>query len=100
MQSWLTPAGWKAGPPRMVTWGAHDAFFAMSEYGDVAYRLGAKEEDEWITWKETVEEWKGEEGFVWSELAVCHSYVWLIQEEADGLITSIFLWILRHRINS
>jgi hypothetical protein len=38
----------------------------MSEYGDVAYRLGG---DEWPTWKETVQEWKAEKEFVWSEVA-------------------------------
>jgi hypothetical protein len=56
----------------MVSWGQYGAFFAMSEYGDVAYRLGAKgrEESDWPIWKETVEEWKGETGFLWSELAV------------------------------
>ncbi|KAF2637588.1 hypothetical protein P280DRAFT_109466 [Massarina eburnea CBS 473.64] len=70
LQSWLTPSGWKAGPPRIVTWGEEDAFFAMSEYGDVAYRLGGKGGNgEWEIWKETVEEWRGESGFVWSEVA-------------------------------
>ena len=54
------------GPPRIVTWGPEGAFFAMSEYGDVAYRLG--DEDSWDIYKETVEEWKVEEGFSWSEL--------------------------------
>jgi hypothetical protein len=55
----------------MVSWGEHDAFFAMSEYGNVVYRLGAKGgEGEWPIWKETVEEWRGEKGFLWSELAV------------------------------
>lgn len=54
----------------MASWGPHDAFFAMSEYGDVAYRLGDEGKDEaWPTWKETVEEWKGEQGFAWSEIA-------------------------------
>jgi hypothetical protein len=38
----------------------------MSEYGDVVYRLG--DEDEWEIYKETVEEWKAEKGFMWSEL--------------------------------
>jgi hypothetical protein len=55
----------------MVSWGEHDAFFAMSEYGNVVYRLDAKGgEGEWPIWKETVEEWRGEKGFLWSELAV------------------------------
>ncbi|CAN9325385.1 unnamed protein product [Alternaria alternata] len=35
VQSWLTPSGWRVGPPRIVTWGPEGAFFAMSEYGDV-----------------------------------------------------------------
>lgn len=67
LQSWLTPSGWRVGPPRMVTWGPEGAFFAMSEYGDVVYRLG--DEDSWEIYKETVEEWKAEQGFSWSELA-------------------------------
>ncbi|CAI6337595.1 unnamed protein product [Periconia digitata] len=78
VQAWLTPAGWKAGPPRIVTWGEDDAFFAMSEYGNVAYRLGRKKNStfpnhdddiRWEIWRETVEEWRGERGFVWSEVA-------------------------------
>ena len=67
IQSWLTPSGWRVGPPRIVTWGSEGAFFAMSEYGDVVYRLG--DEDSWAIYKETIEEWKGENGFSWSELA-------------------------------
>jgi hypothetical protein len=39
----------------------------MSEYGDVVYRLG--DGDSWEIYKETVEEWKAEKGFSWSELA-------------------------------
>ncbi|KAA8622367.1 hypothetical protein PtrSN002B_004577 [Pyrenophora tritici-repentis] len=67
LQSWLTPSGWRVGPPRMVTWGPEGAFFAMSEYGDVVYRLG--DPDAWDIYKETVEEWKAERGFLWNELA-------------------------------
>ncbi|KAF2999816.1 Phosphatidylglycerol/phosphatidylinositol transfer protein [Curvularia kusanoi] len=67
LQSWLTPSGWRVGPPRIVTWGPEGAFFAMSEYGDVVYRLG--DEDSWEIYKETVEEWKAEKGFAWNELA-------------------------------
>lgn len=67
IQSWLTPSGWRAGPPRMVTWGPDGAFFAMSEYGDVVYRLG--DGDYWEIYKETIEEWKAEKGFLWSDLA-------------------------------
>jgi hypothetical protein len=66
LQSWLTPSGWRVGPPRMVTWGPESAFFAMSEYGDVVYRLG--DDDAWEIYKETVEEWKAEKGFVWADL--------------------------------
>ncbi|KAL1594322.1 Phosphatidylglycerol/phosphatidylinositol transfer protein [Paraconiothyrium brasiliense] len=69
LQSWLTPSGWRAGPPRMVTWGPDDAFFAMSEYGDVAYRLGDRKREDWAIWRETVEDWKAERGFRWSEVA-------------------------------
>lgn len=39
----------------------------MSEYGDVVYRLG--DGDYWEIYKETVEEWKAEKGFLWSDLA-------------------------------
>lgn len=67
LQSWLTPSGWRVGPPRIVTWGPEGAFFAMSEYGDVVYRLG--DGDSWQIYKETVDEWKAEKGFSWSELA-------------------------------
>ena len=38
----------------------------MSEYGDVVYRLG--DVDAWEIYKETVEEWKAEKGFLWSDL--------------------------------
>lgn len=54
----------------MISWGVDDAFFAMSEYGDVKYRLGDKTSDEWPTWRETVQEWRNEKGFRWSEVAV------------------------------
>lgn len=67
LQSWLTPSGWRVGPPRIVTWGPEDAFFAMSEYGDVVYRLGDR--DSWEIYKETVEEWKAEKGFAWNQLS-------------------------------
>jgi len=50
-----------------VTWGPEGAFFAMSEYGDVVYRLG--DANAWEIYKETVEEWKAEKGFVWTDLA-------------------------------
>lgn len=66
----------------MVTWGVADAFFAMSEYGDVAYRMGNKSRDDWSIWRETVEEWKGESGFRWSEIA----YVALDPTTADQFV--------------
>ncbi|KAF2877560.1 hypothetical protein BDV95DRAFT_559558 [Massariosphaeria phaeospora] len=71
LQSWLTPSGWKSGPPRIVTWGPQEAFFAMSEYGDVVYRLGSRTQtgEAWPIFKETVEEWKAEAEFHWSDLA-------------------------------
>lgn len=53
----------------MVTWGPDDAFFAMSEYGDVAYRLGDKKKEDWAIWRETVEDWKTEKAFRWNEVA-------------------------------
>lgn len=67
LQSWLTPSGWRVGPPRMVTWGPEGAFFTMSEYGNVVYRLG--DEDSWAIYKETIEEWKAEKGFLWTHLS-------------------------------
>jgi hypothetical protein len=67
LQSWLTPSGWRVGPPQIVTWGAEGAFFAMSEYGDVVYRLG--DGNAWEIYQETIEEWKAEKGFVWSDLS-------------------------------
>ncbi|OAL03494.1 hypothetical protein IQ06DRAFT_374630 [Phaeosphaeriaceae sp. SRC1lsM3a] len=66
LQGWLTPSGWRVGPPRMVTWGPDGAFFTMSEYGNVVYRLG--DGDMWEIYKETVEEWKTEKGFLWTDL--------------------------------
>ncbi|EAT79957.2 hypothetical protein SNOG_12659 [Parastagonospora nodorum SN15] len=38
----------------------------MSEYGNVVYRLG--DEDSWEIYKETIEEWKVEKGFLWTHL--------------------------------
>jgi hypothetical protein len=51
----------------MVTWGPKGAFFAMSDYGNVIYRLG--DHDSWAIYAETVEEWKAEKGFSWNALA-------------------------------
>ncbi|EMD88162.1 hypothetical protein COCC4DRAFT_63722 [Bipolaris maydis ATCC 48331] len=80
LQSWLTPSGWRVGPPRMVTWGPEGAFFAMSEYGDVVFKLG--EGDAWEIYKETVDEWKAEKGFQWNQLA----YIALDPSSADQFI--------------
>jgi hypothetical protein len=66
LQSWLTPSGWRVGPPRIVTWGPGGAFFTMSEYGNVVYRLG--DNDDWGIYRETVEEWKSEKGFLWTDV--------------------------------
>lgn len=51
----------------MVTWGPEGAFFAMSEYGNVVYRLS--DDDTWEIYKETIEEWKAEKGFLWTDLS-------------------------------
>ncbi|KAF2743468.1 hypothetical protein M011DRAFT_471405 [Sporormia fimetaria CBS 119925] len=67
LQSWLTPSGWKAGPPRMVVWSRRGAYFALSEYGEVEYRTGTG--DMWPIFRETIEEWESEAGFSWSALA-------------------------------
>jgi hypothetical protein len=80
LQSWLTPSGWRVGPPRMVTWGPEGAFFAMSEYGDVVFKLG--DNTAWEIYKETVEEWKAEKGFQWSQLA----FISLDSSSADQFI--------------
>ncbi|KAF2188693.1 hypothetical protein K469DRAFT_724582 [Zopfia rhizophila CBS 207.26] len=72
IQSWLSPAGWKAGPPRFVTLGKQNAFFAMTEYGEVEYYHGYSEaplDHKWPIYEETVEDWTSEAGFDWSNLA-------------------------------
>ena len=38
-QVWLSPAGWKVGPPRMVALGADGAWFILSEYGAAAWGI-------------------------------------------------------------
>lgn len=67
LQSWLTPSGWRVGPPRIISWGPEGAFFAMSEYGEVSCQFGG--DKAWEIYKETVDEWKAEKGFKWSSLA-------------------------------
>ncbi|KAF2014349.1 hypothetical protein BU24DRAFT_423328 [Aaosphaeria arxii CBS 175.79] len=67
LQSWLTPAGWKAGPPRLVTWGAGNTYFAISEYGEIKYRVGSS--GSWSVLSDTVDEWNSEGEFDWSDLA-------------------------------
>lgn len=66
IQSWLTPSGWKVGPPRLIAWGLSDAFFVLSEYGTVAYGFGI--DKSWTIYRETIEEWKAEKSFAWSSL--------------------------------
>ena len=39
LQSWLTPAGWKSGPPRQIALGSDGAYFAVSEFGSWGYWL-------------------------------------------------------------
>lgn len=63
-----------------MTWGPEGAFFAMSEYGDVVYRLG--DGDSWEIYKETIEEWKAEKGFLWSNL----SFITLDSTSTDQFI--------------
>jgi len=41
IQSWLSPTGWAAGPPRIISLGANGAWFALSQYGSVAYSIPA-----------------------------------------------------------
>lgn len=67
LQSWLTPSGWKSGPPRLATWGRKDAFFALSEYGDAKFSVGVG--DKWPLYAETLDEWGAESGFEWASLA-------------------------------
>ncbi|KAF2489272.1 hypothetical protein BU16DRAFT_531596 [Lophium mytilinum] len=64
IQSWLSPSGWKVGPPRAVALGAEGAWFALSEYGVVAWDIP----EEYEALAETWEEWE-EEDLDWSELA-------------------------------
>jgi hypothetical protein len=33
IQKWLSPMGWKSGPPRIVAFGKDGAYFVKSEYG-------------------------------------------------------------------
>jgi hypothetical protein len=39
---WLSPSGWSSGPPRIVTLGARDSYFAMSEYGASSWSIDPK----------------------------------------------------------
>ena len=39
IQSWLGPTGWIKGPPRIVTLGPKGSYFALSEYGSVAFSV-------------------------------------------------------------
>jgi hypothetical protein len=64
VQSWLSPSGWKTGPPRAIALGAEGAWFALSEYGTVAWDIP----EDYEVLAETWEEWEEEE-LDWSELA-------------------------------
>ncbi|ORY11341.1 hypothetical protein BCR34DRAFT_653153 [Clohesyomyces aquaticus] len=57
LQQWLTPAGWRYGPPRMVSWGHDSTFIAISEYGECVHSV---DEESWPTLHETIEEWMSE----------------------------------------
>lgn len=50
----------------MIAIGADDAWFVLSEYGEVEYRIPKS----WPVLSETVDDWE-EEGFNWTDLAVC-----------------------------
>jgi hypothetical protein len=39
IQGWLGPTGWIQGPPRIVTLGSKGSYFALSEYGSVAFSI-------------------------------------------------------------
>lgn len=39
LQSWLSPAGWKFGPPRVIALGADESWFALTEYGTFDHAL-------------------------------------------------------------
>jgi hypothetical protein len=80
LHSWLTPSGWKAGPPRIMTWASKSVWFAVSEYGDVQYRTGSG--NTWPLLEETIDEWDAEAGFSWSQLAVSNrSRKWVMEYE-------------------
>ncbi|KAF2731637.1 hypothetical protein EJ04DRAFT_363547 [Polyplosphaeria fusca] len=70
LQGWLTPFGWRDGPPKTVTWGKHSAYFALSEYGSVKWGAGAAgDSNTWPIFLETTEEWVSEPRFDWSTVA-------------------------------
>jgi hypothetical protein len=72
LQSWMTPSGWKEGPPKLVTWGKRNAFFALSEYGKAKWSAGPGKNgsDAWPVFEETMEDWNAEPKFNWSNIAV------------------------------
>ncbi|KAF2786908.1 hypothetical protein K505DRAFT_317612 [Melanomma pulvis-pyrius CBS 109.77] len=85
LQSWLTPAGWKFGPPRTMTWNAKGAFFAKSEYDEVMYEMGSREgleDDDWPPFQDTVREWNEEADFEWSDVV----YLNLDARDSDQFI--------------
>ena len=66
LQSWLSPAGWKAGPPRMVALGVEGSYFVMSEYGSVAYQLSGKMK----SFNEDISSLEAKKDFAWSSIEV------------------------------
>lgn len=65
IQDWLSPSGWKVGPPRIVTLGCEDSWFALSEYGKAAWYIP----DQFESLQETWNEWQAE-GFDRVDFAV------------------------------
>jgi hypothetical protein len=70
IQSWLSPTGWTSGPPRIISLGAQGAWFALSQYGSVAYSIPASlthTHEHFTTLEEKIEK----EELKWSDLEVC-----------------------------
>ena len=66
LQSWLTPAGWKSGPPRLIALGCDKTYFAMSEYGAWGYSIGST----WTLANESLPEYPKTEGHNWTDVQV------------------------------
>ncbi|KAF2196686.1 hypothetical protein GQ43DRAFT_476097 [Delitschia confertaspora ATCC 74209] len=82
LQSWLTPCGWKVGPPRIVVLGAGGAYFALSEHGDCDYSFEIDGGDFSALWQETVDEWEEESDFDWDDV----DYISFNPSEANQFI--------------